>query len=145
MVYLPDTGVAGRCVLPADPQYPVIRAAVLRLLAGGDKLTVGVQVLSEAWCLFTRPAESRGGYGLSTSDADEAIADLLALASLVPGPPNLWQEQHRLLVSCRVSGSTTHDCRLAAWCRLSGIDGLITLNPDDFDRFGVPTVQPGDV
>jgi predicted nucleic acid-binding protein len=145
VAYLVDTGVAVRCVLPADSQYQAVRAAILRLIARGETVVVSAQVLSEDWSLCTRPATSRGGYGLSISESDQAMNDLLAVATLLPEPPNLWFEHHRLLVRCSVSGVNTHDCRLAAWCLLSGIDHIITLNPNDFTRFGVDAVEPKDV
>ena len=105
MICLLDTNIAIRAVLQSDPQNAIIRAAVGRLLDGGDYLVVSAQVLGESWNLCTRPATARGGYGLTVAETDAVIADIVTLAQLLPEPPDLWTEQHHLLVTCAVSGS----------------------------------------
>jgi hypothetical protein len=103
---------------------------------------LSAQVLGEAWSLCTRPANLRGGYGLTIEETEAMISDIRELAVLLPEPPHLWAEQSRLLVSHRVSGVQTHDCRIAAWCRLSQVEGILTLNPKGFNRFGITTLNP---
>ena len=145
MACLLDTNIAVRAVRYDDPQYRRISTAIARLTALGERLVVSAQVLGETWNLCTRPSAARGGFGYTIAEADRAIADIVSLADLLPEPPDLWAEQHRLLVSCAVSGVETHDCRIAAWCRLMGVDRILTLNGRDFTRFGVDTIHPDSV
>ena len=145
MVHLLDTNIAIRAVLTTGPQCAAIRQALTKLTENGVSLVVSAQVLGETWSLCTRPTESRGGYGLTVTQTDYLIARIVLLARLLPEPPDIWTEQHRLLVACGVSGVAVHDCRIATWCRLSGVDHILTLHGKDFGRYGVATVDPHDV
>jgi len=145
MTFLLDTNVAVRSVMPSDPLHSYCTQALAKLADRGEKFVVGSQVLAEAWSLLTRASTSREGFGLTPYDADNRITQLLRFAILLPEPPDIWHEHHRLLVSCGVSGVQVHDCRLAAWCLLHGVESILTFNSADFARFGVTTVRPNDV
>jgi len=145
VVCLLDTNVAIRAVLPLEAEYAAIRKAMDRLTANGEIFVVSAQVLGEMWNLCTRPATARGGYGLTLLETDTVITEIVTLSKLLPEPPDLWAKQHRLLVTCAVSGVETHDCRIAAWCLLMGVDRILTLNDRDFKRFGVDTIHPDQV
>jgi predicted nucleic-acid-binding protein len=69
--YLADTNVVTRWALADDPQYLVVRAAVLQLQQRGESVFVTAQVLVEFQALATRPVEANG-LGLNRQDAQGA-------------------------------------------------------------------------
>ncbi len=145
MLYLMDTNVAVRAVMLSEALHPTCINAIANIALKGDGLVVGSQVLGESWSLLTRPTSNKGGYGLSIANADVRLTTILRLAKVLPEPSNLWDEHRRLLVSCSVLGTQVHDCRLAAWCLLNGVDRILTLNSADFKRFAVQAVHPNNV
>jgi predicted nucleic acid-binding protein len=145
MAYLLDTNVAVRSVMPFDSLHGVCVGAIDKLVDRNERLVVASQVLAEAWSLLTRPATSRGGYGLSPDQTDVRIDMILNIAVCLQEPTDIWDEHRRLLKLHSVPGVNVHDCRLAAWCLLHGIDFILTLNSRDFARFGVTAVNPADV
>ena len=145
MAVLLDTNVAVRAVMRTELLHTVCIRAIAQITERDERLVVGAQVLAESWSLLTRPLSNKGGFGLSVSDADIRISQMLRLATLLPEPPDIWNAHRELLVSCGVSGTQVHDCRLAAWCLLHGVDSILTLNSTDFARYGVRAVNPNDM
>ena len=64
MFYLVDTGVLLRLFNRADPSNGEIRQCLRELRATGHRFAIAVQNIAEFWNVSTRPATSRGGYGL---------------------------------------------------------------------------------
>ena len=69
MRYLLDTGILVRLPHRADPNHATIREALHRIDAGGHSFVTSPQNIAEFWNVCTRPAEARGGFGLSIEQA----------------------------------------------------------------------------
>jgi predicted nucleic acid-binding protein len=144
-VILLDTNVAVWLVTKSEALHQTCVDACARLVTSGEILVVSAQVLAESWSLLTRPIANTGGFGLSPAEANVRITELLTSATILPEPANIWDEHRHLLLTHAVSGVNVHDCRLAAWCRLRGVERILTLNSAHFKRFGIAAVHPNEV
>lgn len=73
MLVLVDSGNLLRILEPRDPQHAAIRGAVRTLRSRGDIPVTAAQCMAEFWNVCTRPASSRGGFGLSIAEADRRL------------------------------------------------------------------------
>jgi len=138
-VILLDTNVAVRVVTKSEAFHQTCVDACARLVGEG-----AILVLAESWYLLTRPIANTGGFGLSPSDANIRISALLSCAAMLPEPANIWDEHRYLLITHAVSGVNVHDCRLAAGCRLRGVERILTLNGPHFKLFGITALHPNE-
>jgi predicted nucleic acid-binding protein len=140
---LVDTGILLRLLDRADPQHHDIRAALRRLRAQGDTLAIATQNLAEFWNVSTRPASARGGYGLSTHDADARLRILERIFRIFPDTHAAYAIWRQLIVNYAVQGVQVHDARLVALMAAYGITRILTLNPGDFQRYpGMMAISP---
>lgn len=95
----------------------------------------------EAWVVMTRPS-SLNGFGWLPSKAHAILAGVRSQFLFVPDPLNLVDEWLALCLQHNVSGNPAHDARLAAYAIAVGADGVLTLNPGDFRRFGITVLVP---
>lgn len=117
------------------------RAAAGRLGAEYD-LLVAPQCLYEFYAVATRPAENRGGFGLSTNQAIRAIEKFRTDLQLLNDPEGLFETWSDLVIRHNVSGRATHDARLAAFALAHGISRIATRDRGAFSRFGLEEIEP---
>jgi predicted nucleic acid-binding protein len=142
MSWLLDTNVLLRLADTQSPDHAVAEAAVGRLLAGGESVFIGAQVLVEFWAVATRP-ESANGLGWPTSTTAEAIRALRDLFPLLNETPDVLDRWFELAGQFHVAGKHTHDARLAALLLVHGVRRLLTFNTTDFPpAWGVEATHP---
>lgn len=146
MDYLLDTGILLRLVERTDPLFEVVTGAVDLLQLRGDRMITTAQNVSEYWNVSTRPAERRGGYGISVQETDRRLHLIERSVVITPEPANLYTLWRSLVVQHKVSGAKVHDARLIALMYSLGYSHMLTLNPKDFKRYtGINVVTPKQV
>ena len=134
MIYLTDTNVLLGFSFPADPRYPVVRAAIRELLANDRQLRTTSQNFAEFWNVSTRPTD-RNGFGQTPVEANDLLGDLEMLFPLLPDSPEVYPVWRRLVVRYKVSGVQVHDARLVAAMIVHNVKHILTFNVTDFDRY----------
>ena len=143
--WLVDSNILIRWVQPADPDYPIVEAALAALVGSGVVLCYTSQNLAEFWNALTRPAD-RNGYGLSPGETDRRARHFESRLCLPPDSVTVHDEWRSLLVDYGVSGVQVHDTRLVAMMRVHGVKSVLTFNTKDFARFrGTNAVHPRDI
>ncbi len=100
MRYLLDTGILIRIPHRSDPLNTDIRNAIRRLALDGNTFVTTRQNVAEFWNVCTRPASSRGGYGLTTDDTARRCEFWSDLS------PSLMSRNQRTRTGKRLSRST---------------------------------------
>jgi predicted nucleic acid-binding protein len=145
MIYLVDTGVLLRLLNRADPAHGAVRKCLRTLKAAGDQFAVAPQTIAEFWNVSTRPANARGGYGVSISETEHHVRVIERICDVIPDSPSLYVTWKQLVVAHGVKGVQVHDARLVAWMKTQAITHIITFNVPDFDRYpGIVAKSPGD-
>jgi predicted nucleic acid-binding protein len=135
MIYAVDTNVLLRIFKRADPECSTIRKAFLNLRQDGHSLMISPQNMAEFWCVATRPATARGGFGLTIEQTDKQTRILEKFFHIVPEERQTYSIWRDLVKTHSVSGVRVHDARLVAWMMTHSIDDIITLNGSDFVRY----------
>jgi predicted nucleic acid-binding protein len=135
MLVVVDTSILARVVNLDDPAHGTAAEALKKLRAQGETLVIAPQNIMEFWAVATRPAEARGGLGLSHESVKSAIARFTSSFRLLPERPDVFTEWLRLADRCVVSGRQVHDARLAAWMRVNDVQRVLTFNDRDFSRY----------
>lgn len=145
MRYLLDTGVLLRLVHPTDPLHQEIVDALELLKSQGHTFYCGMQNVAEFWNVTTRPATSRGGFGLTPGEALRRLTVIERAVEVLTESPTSYAEWKHLVVFHSVLGVQVHDARLVALMKAEGVSHLLTMNPSDFKRFNsVTAMTPGD-
>lgn len=147
MIYLTDTNILLGFSFPADPRYPIVRAAIRELLVNKHQLRTTSQNFAEFWNVSTRPAD-RNGFGQTPIEANNLLRDLEMLFPLLPDSPEVYPEWRRLVVKYKVLGVQVHDARLAASMIAHNVTRILTFNVTDFERYkpeGIMAVDPATV
>lgn len=131
---LTDTNIWLRVADPGATQHSCTVNAVARLLAEGYELCLCPQNLIEFWAVATRPVEANG-LGWTIDQAASEIAALESLFTVLPDVPEVFSLWKSLVQQHGIRGKRTHDARLAAVYLAYRAQGLLTLNPTDFDSF----------
>jgi predicted nucleic acid-binding protein len=140
--FLVDTNVLIRWVQRDDRSYPIVRAAVGKLMRSNSDPCYVSQNLGELWNVLTRPAD-RNGYGLTPEQAEVRARDIEDAFLLLPDSLAVHQEWRRLPRDYRVSGVQVHDARLVAAMHVHGVSRILTFNVRDFDRYkDVEAIHP---
>lgn len=95
----------------------------------------------EFWNVMTRPASTRGGYGLPVSMTEQRLAHLHRRFELLVETGAVFAEWRRLVARHSVVGKSAHDARLVAQMVVSQIPLILTLNTSDFRRYHGITPQ----
>jgi predicted nucleic acid-binding protein len=132
--YLVDSNILIRWVKPDDRDYPLVNAAVDRLIEQGCTLLYTSQNLAEFWNTCTRPTE-QNGYGLSIEETDARANVIESTLDMLPESDAAHREWRRLVVAFRVSGAKVHDARLVAAMHVHGVPRTVTFNERDFVRY----------
>jgi predicted nucleic acid-binding protein len=145
MLVLLDTNILLRFANSADPEYPMVRAAVEALGDRGTPACFVPQNLVEFWNVCTRPLRNNG-LGLSIAETDRRARVIEREAVLLPENGRVHAEWRRLVVAFGVSGVQVHDARLVAAMLANGISQLLTLNDRDFQRYSeITALHPRDL
>lgn len=133
--YLIDTGVLLRLFDASDPHCPSIRQALRKLRRAGHTLCASHQNIAEFWNVSTRPSSARGGYGHSVEITARRVSFIESFGQIVSENEASYHHWKRLVTTYGVTGVSVHDARLVALMNAMHIDRLVTLNPDDFQRY----------
>ena len=148
MIYLADTNVMLRLLRGrTDPQYPVVRSAIVKLEANGDEIRTTSQYFIECWNVLTRPV-NRNGFGLTPQKADGLLQVAETTFSLLPASSATYPQWRRLVAQFGVSGVQVHDAHLVATMLAHNITHILTFNTSDFARYapeGIVAVDPASV
>lgn len=139
MNYGLDTGFLVASEIPEHPDHHASRARIAELVAGGDRLVLAPQVLAEFIHVVTDPrrfsqpvpigdARNLAMQWWSAAEIDHAFPDAAAVQQFLD-----WHRVHQL------GRKRLLDTLLAATYHEAGITHVLTLNPTDFDLFGVFT------
>jgi predicted nucleic acid-binding protein len=143
--YRVDTNILLRLAQPDSPQHKSIQNCTDLLWAQGADLFYTSQNLAEFWNVCTRPAD-RNGFGFSISEADERASLIEAKLNFAADSEATHREWRRIVVREGVSGVQVHDARLVAAMHIHQIRNLLTLNVQDFRRYGdIVVVSPLDL
>lgn len=134
MKWLLDTSILIATIHNDDLRQTVSLEALQHLLRKDEELCVFPQNLTEFWAVATRPVTSNG-YGLSTADAENEIAQIKLQFILKREDETIFKNWERLVRTYSVSGKPTHDARIVAAMQTHQIENLLTFNISDFKRY----------
>lgn len=130
-----DTCVLLRTRDIRSPLHAVAKLALQQIADSNVRGFVAPQILAEYWAVATRPADQRGGLGLSPDAVRDDIRYFMELYAMAREPLNLFDVWLDLLSTYGVSGKAVWDARLAAVMKVNRIEYLITFDTADFERF----------
>jgi len=139
MRILCDTNVLSRSIDPSQPLFQEVTGALQQVRQKGFLTTVVSQNLYELWVVLTRPVTSNG-LGKSHSEAIAILQTIKTLFMILDDVPLVRLEWEKLVDQYRVQGKNAHDARLVAAMKVHQIKHLLTLNIQDFTRFGGITI-----
>lgn len=143
--YLLDTNVVLRFSNPSDSQHDLATEAVATLLLQGNECYLTAQILIELWVVSTRPVDVNG-LGWSIEQTHDVIEQLLNRFPMADETSEIFPSWLSLVTDNQINGKRTHDARIAAVMLTSGINHILTLNPNDFSGIpGIAIVQPRQV
>jgi predicted nucleic acid-binding protein len=146
MLWLLDSNILIRLPHRPDPMHPLVRQALGRLWARGDRFCYTSQILGEFWSVCTRPTTARGGFGLTLAETDRRARLIERFYRFLPDTAAVHAEWRRLLVRHGIAGVQVHDARLVAAMSVHGVTHLLTFNVPDFARYpGITAVRPQDI
>src|ERR1041384_3001242 len=93
------SGILIRYVQPSDPDYALVRASIWSLRKQGTRFSYVNQNFAEYWGVSTRPATSRGGYGLSIAQADARARLLERSFTRLTEPESVYGIWRQLIVA----------------------------------------------
>jgi predicted nucleic acid-binding protein len=134
MRYLVDTGILLRLFKRADPDCKAIRSALMRLITQRHALVISIQNAAGFWNVCTRPADARGGFGLTIEETARRLRRI-ELFLILPEQANTYTVWRNLVKSHAARGAKVHDARLVAWMITQSVTRVLTLNSADFARY----------
>jgi len=105
--------------------------------ASGVVLYTSGQILREYLAVATRPVD-HNGLGMTQPDAIANVRALRARLNLLSEDVKVSGRLLELLDTIECRGKQVHDANVVATMLVHGIDTVVTLNVDDFARFGHP-------
>ncbi len=132
---LVDTNILLRIARRSDPQHNLIYTALAKLSLAGTILHYTHQNVAELWNVMTRPA-ARNGFGLTAAEAESEVRAIEAGMSFLAENEAVYREWRKMVVQHAVSGVQVYDARLVAVMRVHAVSYILTLNVDDFTRYG---------
>ncbi len=141
-VYLIDTNVLVRLVLPHDPLNSVASGALDEIKRRGEKACVAAQNLIEFWSVASRPAEVNG-LGMEPAKVASEVDRIERMFQLLDDRASVYRQWRSLVDAYAVRGRQVHDARLVAVMLEHGIGQILTFNVDDFTRYSeIATINP---
>lgn len=110
-------------------------AAVNEWPVSGTALYTSGQILREYLSVATRPA-AQNGLGLAQQDAVTNVRALRGRLRLLAENDKVSDRLLQLLDDVECTGKQVHDANLVATMLVHGVDTIVTINVDDFVRFG---------
>jgi|SRR5579859_1500601 len=142
MRVLVDTNILLRSAQPNHPLSSQATQAVSKLIRENETLFFCPQTIAEFWNVATRPAE-RNGLGLSPDEAMEDVGNIEGLLTLLPDVPAIYSAWKRIVATHKVKGVKVYDARLIAIMSVYEVEGILTFNTADFERFrNVRAIHP---
>jgi len=143
--YLLDTNVVLRFSNPSDAQHDLAKAVVATLLMQGNECYLTSQVLIELWVVSTRPIDVNG-LGWSIEQTRNIIDQLLKRFPMAEETLQIFPTWLNVVTENQIKGKRTHDARIVALMLASGIDHVLTLNPNDFSGLAdIRVVHPREI
>ena len=130
-----DTNILVHGNQETSPHYTAIIQKLVEFADNNEELAICPQVLYEFYVMATRPAESRGGLGLSSDEALEQIEKFQSTYTFIDDPDNLFAAWRQLMVKYGSQGTAGHDARLVAFMQTQSIDQIYTMNSKHFTRY----------
>lgn len=130
-----DTNVLLAATDEGRPAHPYALAVIDRWPAAGTVLYTSGQILREYLAVSTRPA-AQNGLGLAQEDAVANVRQLQSRLRFLTEDEKVSQRLLGLLEQAKCGGKQIHDANLVATVLVHGIDTIVTMNVDDFMRFG---------
>jgi predicted nucleic acid-binding protein len=140
MQILVDTGVLLRAFDRSSPEQRTILRAMRKLWSESHELVTTSQNIAEFWNVSTRPAQARGGLGLTVSAVDARVKFIEKLGDILPFSDRAYDEWRRLVVAHQIVGVAVHDAKLAATMLAANIQHILTLNEADFRRYAALSI-----
>lgn len=134
MRVLVDTNVLLRSAQPNHPLCFQATRAVSRLIRQEHSVFFTPQNVAEFWNVATRPA-GLNGLGLSNEEAMADVGSIERLLTLLPDTPAIYTVWKEIVKNHKVQGVKVYDARLVATMNVYSIDGVLTFNAADFQRY----------
>lgn len=133
-----DTNVL-LCATDTTREHHEESIALLR--AAGIALSLSGQVLREYLVVATRPPEVNG-LGLDSAGAMSNVEQVRGRVALLEETERTWDELVELVRRHSLGGKRIHDANIAATAIAHGQEGIVTLNPRDFDFLSDEPASP---
>ncbi|MGH9301254.1 MAG: type II toxin-antitoxin system VapC family toxin [Acidimicrobiales bacterium] len=130
-----DTNILLAATDEARQQHEMAIAAINVWPASGLVLYTSGQIMREYLAVATRPVK-RNGLGMARGDAIANVRALRARLTLLAEDTKVSDRLIGLLEAVECSGKQIHDANVVATMLVHGIDTVVTMNVDDFSRFG---------
>ncbi len=130
-----DTNVLLAATDEARQEHQQAVAALNAWPAVGLVLYTSGQITREYLAVATRPA-GQNGLGLTRPDAVANVRALRARLNLLAEDVKVSNRLLELLDTVECTGKQVHDANVVATMLVHGIDTVVTLNVNDFARFG---------
>ncbi len=130
-----DTNVLLAATDEARQEHTQAVAAINVWPASGMVLYTSGQILREYLVVATRPLD-RNGLGMARFDAVGNVRALRARLNLLAEDVKVSDRLLQLLDTVECAGKQVHDANVVATMLVHGIDTVVTMNVDDFARFG---------
>jgi len=130
-----DTNVLLAATDEARQEHEQAVAAINVWPASGLVLYTSGQILREYLAVATRPV-GQNGLGMARPDAVANVRALRARLNLLAEDIKVSDRLLELLEKIECSGKQVHDANVVATMLVHGIDTVVTMNVDDFARFG---------
>jgi len=130
-----DTNVLLAATDQARLEHEQAVAAINVWPASGLVLYTNGQILREYLAVATRPVD-QNGLGMPRPDAVANVRALRARLNLLAEDIKVSDRLLELLETVECTGKQVHDANVVATMLVHGIDTVVTMNVDDFARFG---------
>jgi predicted nucleic acid-binding protein len=130
-----DTNVLLAATDEAREEHEQAVAAINLWPGSGLVLYTSGQILREYLAVATRPLD-QNGLGMAQPDAVANVRALRARLNLLVENTKVSDRLLDLLDTVQCTGKQVHDANVVAVMLVHGINTIVTMNVDDFARFG---------
>src|SRR5215510_5270405 len=141
-MFLVDTNILIRFLLPNDPAYQSVRRAVTTLKTRRERVVTTSQNMIEFWRVCTRPT-NQNGLGLTVVATEHRIRLLERHFPVLRDESTAYTRWKSLVSAYGVMGKKVHDARIVASMMVHGVPRILTSNVNDFARYNeITAVAP---
>jgi predicted nucleic acid-binding protein len=130
-----DTNVLLAATDEGRPEHRDALTVLNEWAAGDTTLCTSGQILREYLAVATRPAE-QNGLGLKPADAVSNVRAIRERTAFLAEDARVADRLQRLLLDVECTGKQVHDANVIAAMLAHGVGTVVTMNVDDFARFG---------